>query len=68
MRIVFTVLVLALAGCGGGSESRAEREDIDTVFDPMVDTIDQAKQVEEQVMEHKRQMDEAIRKMEESPE
>lgn len=68
MRLMLITLVIVLSGCGGDSDSSAEWEDRDTVFDPMVSNIDKAKEVEEQVLEHKRQMDEALSKMEESPE
>jgi hypothetical protein len=61
-------LLFILSGCGANSDSSTEREDRETVFDPLVSNIDKAKEVEEQVLEHKRQMDEALSKMEESPE
>jgi hypothetical protein len=68
MRILLIALILALAGCGSGSNSSAEREDRETVFDPMISSIDKAKQVEDQIMERKRRMDEAVRNLEENPE
>jgi hypothetical protein len=71
----FLIAVAALtiaAGCSESSneqpaEQRAEREDIDTVFDPMVSNIDKAKQVEQQVLEQKKKMDEAISRAEQDP-
>ena len=68
MRILLIALILSLAGCGSGSNSSAEREDRETVFDPMISSIDKAKQVEDQIMERKRRMDEAVRNLEENPE
>ena len=55
------VVAMTIAGCSEDSnEQQAEREDIETVFDPMVSNIDKAKQVEQQVLEQKKKMDEAI--------
>ena len=68
MRLMLVTLAIVLAGCGADSDSNAEWEDRETVFDPMVSNIDKAKDVEGQVLEHKRQMDEALSKMEENPE
>ena len=66
-----TVLIAVLAatliaGCSdeaneeGPNRQRAEREDIETVFDPVVSNIDKAKQVEQQVLDQKKKMDESI--------
>ncbi|HZX25283.1 MAG TPA: hypothetical protein VFF18_17250 [Woeseiaceae bacterium] len=60
---------LALAACGG-AENKAENsdesytdqtnEDRETVFDPMTDTIDRAKEVEAMGKDRKKAMDEAL--------
>ncbi len=55
---------LALAACGGAEEEAAKSdepyEDRETVFDPMTDTIDRAKEVEEMGKDRKKAMDEAL--------
>ncbi len=55
---------LALTACGGTGEDSAEKEDTyedrETVFDPMTDTIDRAKEVEEMGKDRKKAMDEAL--------
>ena len=54
---------LAIAACGGSDSSdEAEKE---TVFDPMVKTIDKAAEVENQVLEHKDKIDQALKEAEE---
>lgn len=68
MRIMLFALALTLAACGSDSDPGTEPADRETVFDPLVSNIDKAKEVEGQVMEQKRQMDEALSKMEEGPE
>jgi len=58
MRMLMLALCLTFMGCGGsGSDSDEDKE---TVFDPLVQNIDKAEQVEGMVMEHKNQMDQAI--------
>jgi hypothetical protein len=67
MKTIFVITLLALAGCTESStesEPEAVYEDRETVFDPMVSTIDKAKQVEQQVLDQKIKMDEALEKME----
>ncbi len=56
------VLALAVAGCGG-SESE-EPEQRDSVFDPMVQTMDRARQVEELNKERKAALDAALERSE----
>jgi ABC-type glycerol-3-phosphate transport system substrate-binding protein len=65
---------LALAACGGADDEAAKTdepyadepyaddtyEDRETVFDPMTDTIDRAKEVEEMGKDRKKAMDEAL--------
>ncbi|WP_405236552.1 hypothetical protein [Lentisalinibacter orientalis] len=60
---------LALAACGGADDEAAKSdqayadepyEDRETVFDPMTDTIDRAKEVEEMGKDRKKAMDEAL--------
>jgi len=67
MKILSRVLVLALsltfAGCGSGENSDEKEEpveDQETVFDPLVGSIDKAKGVEEQIMQSKDRIDQAI--------
>lgn len=59
--IEFLVVVLcglSLAGCG--SDEREAREDRETVFDPLVETLDQAEAVEDVVLEQKSRIDQAL--------
>jgi len=59
---------LALAACGGTGDESADTadtyEDRETVFDPMTDTIDRAKEVEEMGKDRKKAMDEALQEAE----
>lgn len=59
------VSCLILTACGGGddegaADSAEAYEDRETVFDPMTDTIDRAKAVEEMGKDRKKEMDEAL--------
>ena len=50
-------------GCGGGAgsdENEKPQEDKETVFDPLVENIDKAKAVEDQIMQSKDRTDQAI--------
>ena len=58
--MLVTLSLCALA-CGSGQpddDSRAEAES--GVFDPMVDTLDRAEQVEDLSQDRKRQLDDAL--------
>jgi hypothetical protein len=63
-------LGLVLGGCSGGGdqETAGETEDRDSMVQPMVDAMDDAKAVEDQVMEHKQDIDDAVEDAEESVE
>lgn len=63
MRVLILALCMTIVGCGGGSDTDAENEaeeDKETVFDPLVGNIDKAKDVENQLMEHKDRTDQAV--------
>ncbi len=64
MRYGLLLASLLLMSCGGADN--AEDEDRETVFDPMVETIDRAKEVEDTVLKHKEEMDKRLREMEEA--
>lgn len=59
---------LALAACGGAGEEptgeEGAHEDRETAFDPMTDTIDRAREVEEIGKDRKKAMDEALQEAE----
>ena len=70
MKLFSITLMFILAGCGssddtssGSSEASVEKNE-ESVFDPMVDTLDKAREVEDIVMQQKEQMDEALKRME----
>jgi hypothetical protein len=63
MRIFMLAICLALAGCGGGESSedgKEAEEDKETVFDPLIGTLDKANAVEGQLMDSKDRTDQAI--------
>ncbi|WP_405227307.1 hypothetical protein [Lentisalinibacter sediminis] len=65
MRNLFLIgTCLVLAACGGADDEATKSdepyEDRETVFDPMTDTIDRAKEVEEMGKDRKKAMDEAL--------
>ena len=63
MRILILAFCLTLMGCGGGADSEENEkpeEDRETVFDPLVGSIDKAKAVEDQLMQSKDRTDQAI--------
>jgi hypothetical protein len=61
MRYVLLIISLALFGCGSAEK---DQEDQEGVFDPMVETIDKAKEVEDITMQHKEDMDKRLKEME----
>ena len=70
MKCFSIFLLLMLVGCGSSEDTETdttdatEAQDVETVFDPLLESIDKAKAVEDIVMQQKQQMDEALKKME----
>jgi hypothetical protein len=62
--IIMCLTLTILTACGSSDEGSAEAEDKETVFDPMVETIDKAAEVEDLLMQQKADMDEALRRAE----
>lgn len=60
MKIFAFVTCLFVIGCSDGSRDKEE----EGVFDPMVKTIDRATEVQEIGLEHKDQLDEALKEAE----
>ncbi len=63
MKILILAMCLTLVGCGGGEsadESNEVVEDKETIFDPLVGTLDKANAVEGQLMDSKDRTDRAI--------
>ena len=64
-RLLLLTLILALTACGGSEKESSEPyEDRETVFDPMTETIDRAKAVDEIGKERKQEMDAALEEAE----
>ena len=63
-RLLTLTLTTALGACGSDSADK-EREDVETLFDPLTETLDRAEDVEDMSLEHKKAMDERMRQMEE---
>ena len=49
--------ILLIAGCGGGDQ---EAEPEETVFDPLVETLDRAGAVDELARDRRQQLDSAV--------
>lgn len=64
MKFAAIILCLVLTACSSPDEGSIEAEDKETVFDPMVETIDKAAEVEDLMMQQKVDMDEALRRAE----
>ncbi len=63
LTIVLSAVLILFAGCGSESnEADAPRKE--TVFDPLVGTLDRAKSVEQLPEEHKARLDEQIQESE----
>lgn len=64
MKTLILMLCLTLVGCGGGEsagEAKVEvEEDKETLFDPLLGTLDKANAVEGQLMDSKDRTDQAI--------
>ena len=59
-------VTVALAACGGSAEPDAtvETDDEETVFDPMTDQIEKAKEVEDSALKHKEDIDKVLEDVE----
>ena len=69
MKILALMMCLMLSGCGNEpADDAASQEDKETVFDPLIESVDKAKGVEDTVMQQKKDMDEAMQRMEEGAE
>ncbi len=72
MKVCSIVLFLMLVGCSSPDEAETKTEaenktaveDRATVFDPLVQALDKAKAVEDIVMQQKRDMDAALKRLE----
>lgn len=59
--LLLTALMFLTIGCQSKTETdEATEEDTATVFDDQVQTIDKAKQVEQQVLDQKKKVDDAL--------
>lgn len=61
MRMLALAVCVTLMGCSDSSDRADNREDEESVFDPLVENIDKAKEVESKVMEHKDKLDQAVK-------
>jgi hypothetical protein len=65
MKMLALVLCcLMLAGCGGASDTTEAKKDEEKVFDPLIQSVDKANAVEDTVLQQKKDLDEAMRRME----
>jgi hypothetical protein len=64
--LTLIVYCLMLSACGNGpADDAATHEDEESVFDPLIESVDKAKGVEDTVMQQKEDMDDAMQRMEE---
>ena len=70
MKILTLIMFcLMLSACGNEpADEAASKEDEETVFDPLIESVEKAKGVEDTVMQQKKDMDEAMQRMEEGTE
>ncbi len=67
--LILILLSLLLSACGNEpADDATTSEDEETVFDPLIESVDKAKGVEDTVMQHEEDMDEAMRHMEDGTE
>ena len=59
--LTFLMLVAPLLGCSSADKADEDREG---VFDPMVETIDRAKEVEDAALKHKEEIDARLKELE----
>lgn len=64
-RAVLLPAALALAACGG--PERQEAEEAESAFEPMTEQLEKAKAVEGAAAERKREIDDALREVDEPP-
>ena len=62
MKYLILVVCLSVGACGGPDPD--ESTDTETVFDPLVENIDKAEAVEQQVLDQKSALDRAIEQQE----
>ncbi|MDH4049657.1 MAG: hypothetical protein OEW68_17845 [Gammaproteobacteria bacterium] len=61
--LIALLICIGLTSCGGESSSE-KNEEKETVFDPLIQSVDKAKAVEDTVLQQKKDMDEAMKRME----
>lgn len=63
--LIMALMLFGLAACGNfGDEPEAKAKE-EKVFDPLIQSLDKAKTVEDTVLQQKKDMDEAMKRMEE---
>ena len=62
--IGLAVLLVSAAMLGGCGSDEKDEEDRETVFDPLLDTLEEAEQLNDIALEQKARMDEALRQAE----
>jgi hypothetical protein len=63
--VILPVILLVLAACGDSKDEADIEATEDKVFDPLIQSLDKAKTVEDTVLQQKEDMDEAMKRMEE---
>lgn len=62
--LTITLMIgLGLVACGG-SDDAVDEADRETVFDPLVQTLEEAEGLDDMALEQKARMDEALRQIE----
>ena len=66
--LTLMMFCLMLSGCGNEPADNADSKEEEKVFDPLIESVEKAKGVEDTVMQQKADMDEAMQQMEEGME